>query len=113
MYGYIFSEEQYNRIWDLDIAGSVIKIVTEQWTSVRRENVDTFLDLIQTDLLSGYTISKCEFPIMKAEVENEEFIRFYTPECPLSFQGGDSFYNFDERYFEVTPTEFEKLKIRD
>ena len=111
--GYIFSEEQYNRIWSLNTIGSVINLVIETWTVVRRENADTFLDLIQTSLLSGFTISKCVFSFMKAEVENEEFIRFYVPECSFSYYDETSYFNFDKEYFEVAPTEFEKLKITD
>lgn len=113
VFGYIFSEEQYDSIWNIGTVGSVIKLVTEKWTSVRSEHADDLLDLVQTNLLSGYTFGKCVFPIMKAEVENEEFLRFYIPECPSYYSDVDSFINFDEEYFEVTPTEFEKLKITD
>lgn len=112
IFGYIFTKTQYNKIWDFDATGSVIKIVTKQWTSVRRENADTLLDMIQTNLLSDEKWGVCTFPIMKASVENEEFIRFYVPECSYG-NDYDSFINFDKEYFEVTISEFDKLKVAD
>jgi len=106
--GYIFSEAQYKKIWDFDTTGPIIKLVTKRWVSFRKHKADTFLDLIQTELLSNERSLSggCTLPIMKALVENEEFIRFYVPECY-----DDSFINFDKEYFEVVPSEFEKLKI--
>lgn len=111
IFGYIFSEKQYSKIWDFDTTDSVIKITTKLWTSVRRENKDTLLNLIHSELLSKENEGKCMFPVTKAEVENEEFIRFYLPKCsPFSFLTHLS-ANFDKEYFEVTTSEFEKLKI--
>ena len=108
--GFIFTEDEYNKLLELD---GEVKLETKYRVDIgsKYENYDetTFLDLIQTKLnkLSTYG-STFTFPILKTISDDTEVIRFYVPESFSSYL----IYDFEKKYFEVSPQEFNKIIIK-
>ncbi len=110
--GFIFTEEEYSKI--LDFNGE-IKLVTGYYVSLgsfyEKYDETVFLDLIQTELKSDKSYSSTggyRFPVLKTKSEETEVIRFYVPQLFTKYSN----YDFEKKYFEASPSNFEKIIIR-
>lgn len=131
MYGYIFTEEEYNKL--NTTSDSVIELKTRYTISTKSERYDdnTFVYDIKRELEDGLLEGMEEgelnediedvlrdhyspiytFPVQKITVEGEKLVRFYVP-TDFSEKSGNINYDFETEYFEVTPTAFNKLLIQ-
>lgn len=109
-FGYIFSESEYQKLKNLT---GLIELKTQfsvsNGSSFESFDETKFLDLIQTEL--GNSKSKYDkefiFPILITESDTKKVIRFYVPDISRRK------YDFDKRYFETSPAEFDKIIIKD
>lgn len=109
--GYIFTEDEYNKLKNLE--NDIIELKTSYSTrfSLRfdKYNEIKFLDLMQAELTREKSKYDSEYilPIMKSKEGN---VRFYIPD---NFNQRNEYnrYNFEEKYFETDIENFSKIII--
>lgn len=101
--GYIFTENEYNKLYALDTTTLDIKIKYDV-NMINEFNEVEFLDLIQNKILTAKEDPHFVL-IMPIKKSTEGAIRFYLP-C-YHFQ-----YDFKKRYFETDSVNFSKIIIK-
>jgi MoaA/NifB/PqqE/SkfB family radical SAM enzyme len=107
--GYIFTESEYSKLKDMT---GLVELKTQFLASIGsvKEKYDEvkFLDLLQSEL-EQTQVWDYIFPILNVESDGKKVTRFYLPHDSQEYPK----YDFKLRYFETSPTEFEKIVIKD